>query len=91
MLIALASLSVAMTKCVPLSSMAFVALSPGIGRAAALPMLMLLRGTDQYFCAGQGTSSQKSTVAVATSSTGIACWLIAQRDRLVLIHMAVAA
>ncbi len=50
MLIAFASASEAMMKCVPLSKIAVVALSPGRGFAAALPTLMPVRFTDQYFC-----------------------------------------
>ena len=49
-LIAFASASEAMMKCVPLSKIAVVALSPGRGFAAALPTLMPVRFTDQYFC-----------------------------------------
>ena len=49
-LIALASASEAMMKCVPLSKMAVTALTPGMGFAAALPMLMPVKFTDQYFC-----------------------------------------
>ena len=49
-LIAFASESEAMMKCVPLSKIAVVALSPGRGFAAALPMLMPVKFTDQYFC-----------------------------------------
>ena len=54
MLIALASASEAMMKCVPLSKMAVIALTPGMGFAAALPMLMPVKFTDQYFCTVAG-------------------------------------
>lgn len=50
MLIAFASASEAMMKCVPLSKIAVVAFSPGRGFAAALPMLTPVKFTDQYFC-----------------------------------------
>ena len=49
-LIAFASASEAMMKCVPLSKIAVVAFSPGRGFAAALPMLTPVKFTDQYFC-----------------------------------------
>ena len=52
LLMACASASDAMMKCVPLSMMAVVAFTPETTAAAApLPMLIPVRLTDQYFCA----------------------------------------
>ena len=73
MLIAFASASEAMMKCVPLSKIAVVALSPGRGFAAALPTLMPVRFTDQYFCTAAQLWEGLSTRVPVSDEAHVRC------------------